>query len=222
MDPLIYGLLFWVFAAIFIGLETTGTRGTPWATLVKAVPAILAASFAFLSGSSNSFPLLLALSLVFCALGDIGMEYDILPGLGLFLISHICYIATFAVQSTALGITLFPLAGFLVCVIVLLVYVSLYHRYLQTSETPTPLIRAVDLYAIALSLTASSSLLLWLASGTFLGFLPFLGALLFITSDSLIGIKEFHHHFDHEEQWILGTYYLAIFLLSLSALIYAF
>ncbi|TFF91809.1 lysoplasmalogenase [Candidatus Thorarchaeota archaeon] len=222
MDIVVYGVLFWVFAIVFTMLRSTGRSGSLPATLTKATPALLAAIFAYLTGPSHLFHVLLMVALILCALGDIGMEYNIQVGLVVFLLAHMCYVGAFGVQSTILGVTSLPIIGFLVCLVALFSYVVLYHRYLQTSETQTPLIRAVDLYAITLSLTASTSLLLWLSWGTFLGFLPFLGALMFITSDSLIGIKEFHHRFDYEEPLILGTYYLAIFLLSLSAAVYTF
>ncbi len=222
MDLVVYCIQFWLFALAFIAVRIKGKSGTPLATTIKAVPALLAAAFVLLSDFSNPFHQLLSVSLVFCAFGDIGMEYNILQGLVLFLIAHVCYVAAFLLQSAILGPTFLPLVGFLFGLGALLVYVVLYHRYLQTSESPTPLIHAVDLYAVVISLTASSSLLLWLASGTLMTFLPFLGACFFIISDSLIGIKEFHHHFNREEPLVLGTYYLAIFLLSLSAIIYMF
>ncbi len=222
MDLIFYCIPYWLFALAFIAIRTKGKSGTSLATIIKAVPAFLAAVFVLLSDSSNPFHQLLSVSLVFCAFGDIGMEHNILQGLVLFLIAHVCYVAAFLLQSTILGITFLPLVGFLSGLAALFVYVGVYHRYLQTSENPTPLIHAVDLYAVVISLTASSSLLLWLTSGTQVGFLPFLGACFFIISDSLIGIKEFHHHFNREEPLVLGTYYLAIFLLSLSVVIYGF
>ena len=79
---------------------------------------------------------------------------------------------------------------------------------------------AVKVYAIVLSLTLCTSLMLWVATNAFLGWVPVLGALLFLISDSLIGIKEFHHEFAYQEFLILITYYAAIFLLSLTAFIY--
>ncbi len=222
MDLVVYWIPFWLFALTFIAIRIKGKSGTPLATIIKAAPALLAAAFVLLSDSSNPFHQLLSVSLIFCAFGDIGMEYNILQGLVLFLIAHVCYVAAFLLQSAILGPTFLPLVGFLFGLGALLVYVVLYHRYLQTSESPTPLIHAVDLYAVVISLTASSSLLLWLTSSRLMGILPFLGACFFIISDSLIGIKEFHHHFNREELLVLGTYYLAIFLLSLSASIKAF
>jgi uncharacterized membrane protein YhhN len=73
-----------------------------------------------------------------------------------------------------------------------------------------------------ISLTLSTSFLLWLTTGAVLGFIPFLGACIFVTSDSLVGIREFHHHFNHQWLFIMATYYPAIFLLSLGPVVYVF
>ncbi|MHA2066632.1 MAG: lysoplasmalogenase family protein, partial [Candidatus Thorarchaeota archaeon] len=62
----------------------------------------------------------------------------------------------------------------------------------------------------------------WLSTDSFLGFIPVLGALFFVVSDSLIGIREFHHQFQYQYVLTLSTYYLAIFLLSLSVVVFMF
>ena len=97
-----------------------------------------------------------------------------------------------------------------------------YFRYLKTAEKeiPAPFMSAASFYAIMILLTAASSLFLWLTTGALYGFIPFIGALLFVASDSMIVIKEFHHRFKYDEMLIFGTYYLAIFFIALSAVIF--
>ena len=223
----IYGVIFWVCAVITIVLKSSESLKTKTGLikLIKPIPALVGAAFVILMQPSTSlFYPLLAVALVLCALGDIGMEINILPGLGLFLFSHIVYTADFTWQSMLLGLQLLPLVVFVVCIAFMLIYIFLYQRYLKTTtkDVEPALLKAVIVYALMISLTLSTSLLLWLSSGTLLGFIPFVGAAFFVFSDSVIGIREFHHDIKNGEVIILSTYYLAIFLLSLSVMIYSF
>lgn len=196
--------------------------GSIQTSILKAIPAFSAVFFVLLSFSPPVlFHVLLMAALVFCGLGDIAMEYDIVPGLGLFLISHILFTTDFIIHSLA-STTSIHLILFSVVMILLLVYVYVYQRYLQRAEKPTELLSAVCIYAIVISLTVGSSILLWLSTSVLLGFLPFLGACFFVFSDSLIGIREFHHRFKFDEPLTMVTYYLAIFLLSLGGMVYVF
>jgi len=215
---------FWVFALIATYLKETTKKPFLARTIVKMIPAFIAAVSVFLSESLAPFYVILMLSLVLCGMGDVGMEYNILPGLGLFLFAHFTFVGNFLFQSFLVGPSAVSLAAFIACLAVMMVYVVLFHRYLKSSSQamPASLLRAVGFYAITISLTVSTSLLLWLVSGVFLGFIPFVGACLFVVSDSLIGIREFHHHFRLEWASVMITYYLAIFLLSLGAVVYAF
>ncbi|MFW9958479.1 MAG: lysoplasmalogenase family protein [Candidatus Odinarchaeota archaeon] len=223
----IYSVVFWICAIITIALkssESLKTR-TGLIKIIKPIPALSGAVFIILTlPSASLFYPLLAVALVLCAFGDIGMEINILPGLGLFLFSHIFYTVNFVWQSTILGLQMIPLVVFAVCIAVMLVYIFLYQRYLKTTtkDVEPALLKAVNVYALMISLTLSTSLLLWLTSGALLGFIPFVGTIFFVISDSTIGIREFHHDLNKAEVLIFSTYYLAIFLLSLGVIAYSF
>jgi uncharacterized membrane protein YhhN len=223
----IYGVIFWVCAVVTIVLkssESLKTRTGP-IKIVKPIPALAGAVFIILMQPSSSlFYTLLAMALVLCALGDIGMEMNILPGLGLFLFAHIFYTINFMWQSTIVGLQAIPLVIFTVCFAVTLIYIFLYQRYLKTTtkDVEPALLKAVNVYAFMISLTLSTSLLLWSSSGTLFGFIPFVGAIFFVFSDSIIGIREFHHDIKNAEVIIISSYYVAIFLLSLGVLVYIF
>jgi len=216
----VFGLVFWVSAIAFMAFRSRYETKNILTTILKMAPALSAAIFILLTGSTL-FYLLLAIALVFCSLGDMGMEINILPGLGLFLISHFIFTGNFLLHGFT-GASVLSLAAFAICIVVMLVYLIFYFKYLKTSEQeiPAPFMSAAYFYAIMILLTAASSLLLWLTTGALYGFIPFIGALLFVTSDSMIVIQEFHHRFKYDEMLTLGTYYLGIFLLSLSALIF--
>ncbi len=227
MSLILYGIIFWVFAAIIILFKYAEALQSRFAlrVLIKIVPAVAAAIFLLWMRPSDSiFYYLYSIALVLCALGDFGMEVNLLPGLGLFLISHVIYTLNFLLQSLVVGIPLIALAGFGACLIAMLVYIMLFRKYLSTSEIETPkqMLQAVYVYALIISLTLSTSLLLWFTTNILLGFIPVLGAIFFVISDSMIGIREFHHQFQYEGYLVYVTYYLAIFLLSLGVLIYVF
>ena len=225
MSFLLY-LPFWLFAILAIVIRAVPSIEvkTPILAIIKAIPGILAVLVIFLEyPTPDLFHILLMIALIFCALGDFSIEFALIAGLGMFLISHIFYSINYFWQAWLGEIPLLAWAAFAVSFIGLLIYAFYLVRYLQTSteiETPPAMFTAVKVYAIVLSLTLCTSLMLWVATNAFLGWVPVLGALLFLISDSLIGIKEFHHEFAHQDFLILITYYAAIFLLSLTAFIY--
>ncbi len=233
---ILYGVLFWIFAvttvllsssrqgALAIASERLKQLPKMLVTGIKAIPALLGAIFVLLLRPSVAlFYMLLAVALIFCMLGDVGLEYNLLAGLGLFLAAQLIFIGAFLWQSILNGLTFLPITAFITWLAGMLFYIIFYHQYLQSSENGLGKMRIpILLYAFIISLSLSSSLLLWLTSGTVFGFIPFIGAFFFVISDSLIGVREFHHRFMKAELIILTTYFLAIFLLSLSVVIYVF
>ncbi len=220
MSLAIFGLLFWIFAIFFTAYRSQNETKNLLTMIIKMAPAFIAAVFILVSGSSL-FYILLAVALIFCGIGDVAMEIDILPGLGFFLISHFVFTGNFMLYGLT-GATPLSLAGFVISFAIFMVYLIFYFRYVKTAAEPMPgpFLNAAYFYAIMISLTTSSVLLLWLTTGALLGFIPFIGALLFVTSDSMIVIKEFHHKFKFDEELTLLTYYAGIFLLALGAIIF--
>ncbi|TFF83972.1 lysoplasmalogenase, partial [Candidatus Thorarchaeota archaeon] len=220
------GVVFWVFAIVSLVLRAVAEDRVrkEIVAAIKMVPALVGLALILTVPLSTSlFHYLLAGALVFCALGDIAMEYDVVPGLGLFLVAQILFTVNFLQQTLALGTALVPIAIFAVSMGGLLIYIALYRRYLASAETQLEprMLTAVTVYAFAISLTLGTSILFWLsATGVVLGWVLPLGSLLFVISDSVIGIAVFHHHMRGEGVIILTTYYSAIFLIALSSLYY--
>ncbi len=222
MDLILFGAIFWVAAIAFTALEVMEKTANIGTTVLKVLPAASAVIFVFLSTPSDLlFYLFLVVGLIFCGLGDVAMEYNILPGLGMFLFAHIFFISNFVLHST-LSTDLWTILGFVTSVGIMLIYIVMIHRYLLTAEEPTELLKAVDVYALAISMTFATSILLWLSTGTMFGFLTSIGVVSFIASDSMIGIREFHHRFRYDEPLTMITYYIAIFMIALSVLGYVF
>ncbi|MFX1319076.1 MAG: lysoplasmalogenase family protein [Promethearchaeota archaeon] len=231
-----YALFFWVFAFIStlikaaredeINFQKESLTKLPKVLfiIIKLLPVLFTVVIVLLFRPTASlFYLLLAVALIFCLLGNIGMETKFLVGVGLFLIAQILFISNFVWQSLLLGVSFLPLAAFITAFITWILVIIFLTHYIESGEArlgqmKTPLI----VYALTVSLTFCSALMLWLTSGVLLGFIPVLGAFLFVISDFTIGIKEFHHHFNKAEVFIFTTYYLAIFLLSLNMAVYIF
>lgn len=222
----ILGAIFWAFAIVSIILRAVAEDkvSKEIVACIKMVPALSGVVLVLtVPLGTFLFHYLLAPALVFCALGDIAMEYDVLPGLGLFLVAQILFTLNFLQLTFSTGLTLIPLVVFAVFVVGMLVYIMLYRKYLQTAETPMDprMLTAVTMYAFVISLTLSTSVLLWFTvPGAPFGWTLPIGAALFVISDSVIGIAVFHHHTRGEGVIILTTYYLAIFLIALSAFYY--
>jgi len=225
----IYSAVFWIVAIVSTFLQdkaaSTGVKkvASP-TTVIKMIPALSAVVFVLLFRPPTLFTILLTAALVFCMLGDVGMEVDLVPGIGMFLIAHILYTINFVWHSNIVGFLLLPEILSAICLGLGIVYVIMLIQYLQSSgpDVPPFILRAGSLYFTMIVATLSFSLLLWQVTGILLGFLPVLGALIFIVSDSLIGINAFHHKISHHELYIMPTYYVAIFLLSLSVIVFAF
>ncbi|TFG29620.1 lysoplasmalogenase [Candidatus Thorarchaeota archaeon] len=222
---LVYSAIFWVIAILSSVLQDRfpDAKVASYQTVVKAIPTLVALVYVFYTLPSGSlFYILLGVALFFCMLGDVAMEKDIIPGIGMFLLAHLFYTVNFLWQAISLTLDFTNIIIAIISFGGLVVYVFMYIRYLQSSgpEVPDFVLKAGSFYFVLISATFSTSLLLWLTTGALWGFLPLIGALFFIISDSIIALNEFHHKLAHPEFLIMPTYYLAIFLLSLS--IFAF
>jgi uncharacterized membrane protein YhhN len=229
-----YALFFWVFAflstlikaaredEISFQKERLSSLSMPLFIVIKFLPTLSAVVVVLLFRPTASlFHLLLVVALIFCVLGDIGMETKFLVGVGFFLIAQLLFISNFVWHSLLLGVSFLPLAAFFTAFIVWILVIIFLTQYIESGDTglenmKIPLI----IYALTVSLTFCSALILWLTSGVLLGFIPVIGAFFFVISDFTIGIKEFRHHFNKAEVFIFTTYYLAIFLLSLNIVVY--
>ncbi|MDO8124456.1 MAG: lysoplasmalogenase [Candidatus Hermodarchaeota archaeon] len=233
---IIYGLLFWLFATISaflkavredeLAYQTERIKNLPKGLFIaiKVLPALISVIIIVVFRPSGAlFYILLAVALVFCALGDVGMETKFLAGVLFFLIAHLFLTANFLWHSYILGVSLIPLLSFVISYVIMIFVIIYAVRFLDSSEPRLgPLKIPLLIYVLILSLTLSSSLILWITIGNPLGVVPFIGAIIFVISDLLIGIRLFHHHFNKAEFTIFSTYYLAIFLLTLSFTIYLF
>ncbi len=147
----------------------------------------------------------LALSLV----GDIFLMLKkdyFLQGLIAFFIAHVAYVIAFThtsdfALSTVLLVALIAYAGLLI---------TLLNKQLGKLRIP------VYAYAAALTLMVLTSYSFYQVSGYELGFYAFVGALLFMVSDSILAYRRFVKDYVWSQPAILATYYFAQSLIALS------
>ncbi len=227
MSLLIYVPAFWVIAIVSSILQDRSADGekklVSLTTVIKLTPALISVVYVLLTPASLTlFYILLAVALVFCMFGDVAMEVDLVPGIGMFLIAHILYNIDFFWHANIAGLTIVPIALSIGCMGIMVVYVFMLIKSLQSTgpEVPPFILRAGTVYFLLISATLSTSILLWLTTNNPLGFIPVIGTVFFILSDTLIGVNTFRQKISHHELYIMPTYYLAIFLLALSAYVY--
>ena len=96
MSLLVYGISFWIFAIVSSVLQDRypDAAVASYQTVIKAIPTLLALIYVFYTLPSGSlFYILLGIALFFCMLGDVAMEKDIIPGIGMFLLAHLFFTA---------------------------------------------------------------------------------------------------------------------------------
>jgi uncharacterized membrane protein YhhN len=226
-----YLVIFSFFALVFMILKAMKekelqfensllTKLLPFSTLIKAVPVGLAIVFVLINNNDSIFMYaILGLALLFCMFGDIGMEKGILVGLPLFLVGQILFVVTFLGQALIIGVNMDSILITAVATLIMIVYVILFLRYLESSEKGLGELRIpVLIYCTFLSGMFLSTILLWMSSGVMELGLVAIGGSLFVISDSIIAVREFHHRINHGVLKIMSTYHTAIFLLSLSSL----
>ncbi|MFW9853635.1 MAG: lysoplasmalogenase [Candidatus Thorarchaeota archaeon] len=188
--------------------------------LLKMTPAGLATIFAYLWITDNPFYQFgLAGALLFCFFGDFGIDKHFLLGFGLFLVAQLMFTVTFLVETFTLGTPVYLTVTGVILIALVLIYMVFYLNYLRSS--PSGLgnyLIPIMLYCIGITLMVVSSIIFWFSlNEVYAGFIV-LGAISFVISDSFLGIHRFHHEITWREFKVTSTYYLALLLLSLSAI----
>ena len=147
--------------------------------------------------------------LVCSLIGDVILmlpKRKLLPGLVSFLAAHVSYIVAFSfgARLSDCPLLLLPFLVFLVVVSVILL------PHLGRMKVP------VVGYELVILLMAWRALERWLQMESVPAFAGFLGAILFLFSDTLHAIREFVRKFRIAQALILSTYFCAQWLIALS------
>ena len=162
--------------------------------------------------STSNFKLYVILALIFAFLGDfflMGREAFFTLGLFAFLIGHVFYIAALL---EPVSFSRLPFGIYLLLVPYgfygLLIYSSLL-PYLKSNR-----LNAL-LYLTIILIMSFSSLLRLYSTNRYQFWLPFVGSILFICSDTILAFNQFKTKSKRNEIYIMITYILAQFLIVL-------
>ena len=197
----LYLVLFFIFAIAYIA--TIPVQPYAGSFIVKAVP-VLSLSALVLARVTGLKGKLLFAALLLSAAGDImlalGAGQYFIIGLSLFLAAHFVYAVTFS-REFKLRASRIPIA-FLLAVYAVAIAVIL---------TPYLGAMAIPVYVYIVVITAMGILAVFRASPSML---VVYGALFFIASDSMIAVNRYMTAIPAADYLIMGTYYLAQFLIA--------
>ena len=193
--------------AWFCRLYLSGQGKSRARAAIKCAPTagcFLLALYALGSGGVNAlFQGLMCAGLLVCVFADWVIEFKLMPGAVLFGCAHLCFIAAFALKSggSASWTCLILLAG-------ALAGLFLYAQKKGKSSLPAaPFAAYIALICLMAALAVNC--------GALFG----IGALLFVASDTLLGLRLFGKiSFPHSGTAVMVSYYLALYLFALGSL----
>jgi len=197
--------------AVYTNNETLRYITKPW------LMPLLVLFFIFNTISfSSSLKKWIVIALLFSWLGDILLMFEsansnfFIFGLIAFLLGHIFYIVLFdqVRLREKFKQSLFPLLPIAVYYILL---ISLLQPNLGGMQKP------VSIYGLVISIMLSFAIDLWKLKDKTTAFLIIFGAVLFITSDSLLAINKFYKQFEYAGIAVMSTYGLAQLLITVGA-----
>lgn len=155
------------------------------------------------------YQLTICMGLLFSLAGDIFLMLPsdrFIAGLVSFLLAHLCYIGAFGTQATWPFLSWWglPVVGFAVGIYILLA------PHLGKMQLP------VLVYMTVIALMAWLALTLFVQQRTAWALWAASGALLFVISDAALALNRFRRRFWSAQLVVLGTYYLAQWLIALS------
>ncbi|MBK9762873.1 MAG: lysoplasmalogenase [Flavobacteriales bacterium] len=170
----------------------------------------------------DRFTLLIQAGLFFSFIGDVALifqeqdEFNFLIGLAAFLIAQLCYAMAFIHNIMETG----PARGTWISALLGVVLIT-FGYFFASSLMPyldEYVVVPIVIYTVAICLMGVSAA--FRLGRTYIkSFLyVFIGALLFITSDSILATNTFHHPLDHAKWSVILTYAVAQVLIASGAL----
>ncbi|HKK22631.1 MAG TPA: lysoplasmalogenase [Pseudohaliea sp.] len=189
-----------LFAAVAF-VVAPGAGPGPVPLMLKVTPIACLAALVLLQRGAARGPVLGALA--FSAVGDLSLELGAFaPGLGAFLLAHLCYIAAFAARPR------FSAGGVLLALLLSAFATGLGTLLMPEAGTLAPAVLAYLAVITAMALVA-----------TFCGAGPWAvaGAVAFVLSDALIAVNRFLEPVPGARHAIMLLYYAAQFGLTARA-----
>lgn len=193
--------------------------------VLKVIPAFISVIFVIFM-DNEIFNVLISLALIFCLIGDITIMQKLSRGVIFFSLAQITFISAFILkifeylESISLEDYLVTYSLIIISIVLLaIIIIVLVYIYLDSdSKEFEKYKKPILFYSALLIMLICSTTTFWLFSNEILFITVVLGAFLFLISDSIIVIREFHHKPKYSVIKVMGTYYLSIFLLSLAVI----
>lgn len=204
-------LLAAVSGALAIAAEERGSGRHRAFYVLKPLTTLLILAAALLAPNADpTYRWLVALALALSTAGDIALMFEgngaFLAGLGSFLAAHVLFVVAFLAGTGVVT----PSAWALVPGVVGAAF------FVWLLPKTGPLLPAVLVYGLALMAMMLAASGREVARGDLSGWLAFLGASIFIASDSALAVRKFVGPYRNAQFVILFTYWLAVGLISAS------
>ena len=199
-------IFFIIFALLFI--ITLPVHPYPFCYLIKAVPALLSSIGCFFLIKKRSDALLMGIGFLFCMAGDIFLDLNrevfFVQGLGSFLAGHIFFSIVF-IRKFHYSFTNAIKAGLVLIYLIILSFILI--------PNLGSLFIPVVAYMLVIGIMGISAAFLKNKSPYI-----FIGASVFVFSDSIIAISKFLWPFGASPYFIMFFYFSALFLIQFGAL----
>jgi uncharacterized membrane protein YhhN len=198
-------LFFLIFAILFI--LTLPFHPYPFSYLIKAVPALISAIACLIIIKNRTDALLMGIGFLFCMAGDIFLDLNreiyFVQGLGSFLAGHIFFSILF-IRKFSYSFSKTVKAGFVLLYIILLAFLLIPHL----GNLFIPVVAYMSVIGImgitaAFVKTRSPHI--------------FIGASLFVFSDSIIAVSKFLYPFSTSPYFIMFFYFSSLFFIQIGA-----
>ena len=196
-------------AALHIFAEYRGRRWLVYWTKPATTSLLLTLAIVPLGPVSRFYQAAIVAGLLFSLAGDIFLMLPadrFLAGLVSFLLAHLCYSSAFGLALPIWSLSWWgaPVLFFAGGIYLLL------HPYLGAMRLP------VLFYMATISLMAWLAITLFIQRGEGWALAAAVGAILFVVSDAALALNHFRQRFASAQLIVLGTYYLAQWLIALS------
>ena len=219
MNKRFWVIIYFIVLAIDLFAVYAGNETLRYVTKPLLMPLLIVYFVSAVKPFASSLKKWIILALALSWLGDVLLMFELMNssffifGLAAFLIAHIFYIILFDQIRVKENIkqSLLPLLP-----------IAIYYILLMTLLQPTlgKMQKPVSVYGLVISIMLSFAIDLWRSKDRLASFFIILGALLFITSDSLLAINKFYQSFEFAGVAVMLTYGLAQLLITLGAVRY--
>ncbi len=201
-----------IFTSVFLTItaEYSNRRLLVYIFKPLTTSLIILVAFGFSENIDPFYQSMIVLGLCFSLAGDVFLMLPsdrFIPGLVSFLIAHLFYIAAFSIGIEPVNSIWLP-AVFMIYAIVLLQVLA---PHLGRMKFP------VLVYATIIAIMGWQAVERWLQIAETGALLAMLGAVSFIVSDSALAYDRFVRKFKSARAMVLITYFLAQWLIALSA-----